>query len=88
MHVIPVCVIVPCFIKEGEKIENLAKNNVVINIPFLQEKSVTQRDDMLHTIDGPMPMLLIYNSLVNQQWLQNIALFALIFFLLKLIGMV
>ena len=31
------------FIEEGGKIENLAKTNVVINTPFLQEKSVTQR---------------------------------------------
>ena len=31
------------FIKEGGKTENLAKTNVVINTPFLQEKSVTQR---------------------------------------------
>ena len=31
------------FIEEGGEIENLAKTNVVINTPFLQEKSVTQR---------------------------------------------
>ena len=45
------------FIKVSEKIENLAKINVVINIPFLQEKSVAQKGDMLHTIDGPMELV-------------------------------
>ena len=45
------------FIKVSEKIENLAKINVVINIQFLQEKSVAQRGDMLHTIDGPMELV-------------------------------
>ena len=45
------------FSKEGGKIQNLAKTNVVINTPFLQEKSVTQRGDMLHTIDGSTPLV-------------------------------
>ena len=45
------------FIKEGGKIQNLAKTNVVINTPFLQEKFVTQRGDMLHTIDGSMQLV-------------------------------
>ena len=31
------------FIKKTGKVEHLAKTNVVINTPFLQEKSVTQR---------------------------------------------
>ena len=45
------------FIKVSEKIENLAKINVAINTPFLQEKSVAQRGDMLHTIDRPMELV-------------------------------
>ena len=45
------------FIKKTGKVEHLAKTNVVINTPFLQEKSVTQRGDMLHTIDGSMQLV-------------------------------
>ena len=30
---------------------------VVFTTPFIQEKSVTQGDDMLHTIDGPMQLI-------------------------------
>ena len=30
---------------------------VVLTTLFIQEKSVTQRDDMLHTIDGPVQLI-------------------------------
>ena len=61
------------FKKEGGQVKNL-KSVAVINTPFIQEKSVTQRGDMLHTIDGPMQ--LIHTDVadvfsVNQLLLQN-----------------
>ena len=43
------------FKKEGGQVKNL-KSVTVINTPFIQEKSVTQRD-MLQTIDGPMQLI-------------------------------
>ena len=33
------------------------KTKVVINTPFVQERAVTQRGEMLHTIDGPMQLV-------------------------------
>ena len=42
--------------KEGGQVKNL-KTVAVINTPFIQEKSVTQRGDMLHTIDSPMQLI-------------------------------
>ena len=44
------------FKKEGGQEKNL-KRVAVINTPFIQEKSVTHRGDMLHTIDGPMQLI-------------------------------
>ena len=41
------------FLKNDRKIKEL-KTKVVINTPFVQERAVTQRGVMLHTIDGPM----------------------------------
>ena len=41
------------FLKNGGKIKEL-KTKVVINIPFVQERAVTQGGEMLHTIDSPM----------------------------------
>ena len=42
--------------KNGGKIKEL-KTKVVINTPFVQERAVTQRGEMLHTIDGPMQLV-------------------------------
>ena len=33
------------------------KTKIVINTPFVQERAVTQRGEMLHTIDGPMQLV-------------------------------
>ena len=33
------------------------KTKVVINTPFVQERAVTQRGEMLHTIDSPMQLV-------------------------------
>ena len=44
------------FKKSGGKVKKL-KTKVVINTPFVQEKWVTQRGDMLYTIDGPMQLI-------------------------------
>ena len=44
------------FKKNGGKIKEL-KTKVVINTPFVQERAVTQRGEMLHTIDGPMQLV-------------------------------
>ena len=33
------------------------KTKVVINTPFVQERAVTQRGEMLHKIDGPMQLV-------------------------------
>ena len=53
---------------------------------------MTQRSDMLHTIDGPMQLVLAdvadLQLVSKQQRLQNIVFFALIFLLLKLKRMV
>ena len=61
------------FKKEGGQVKNL-KSVAVINTPFIQEKSVTQRGDMLHTIDGPMQLIHADAAdvfSVNQLLLQN-----------------
>ena len=42
--------------KEGGQVKNL-KFVAVINTPFIQEKSVTQGGDMLHTIDSPVQLI-------------------------------
>ena len=39
-----------------EKLQKL-KTKVVINTPFVQERAVTQRGEMLNTIDGPMELV-------------------------------
>ena len=44
------------FKKNGGKIKEL-KTKVVINTPFVQERAVTQREEILHTIDGPMQLV-------------------------------
>ena len=36
---------------------NSQVKKVVLTTPFTQEKSVTQRGDILHTIDGPMQLI-------------------------------
>ena len=33
------------------------KTKIVINTPFVQERAVTQRGEMLHTVDGPMQLV-------------------------------
>ena len=42
------------FVKNGGKTSDFKDKKVVVNTPFTQEKSVTQRGDMLQTINGPM----------------------------------
>ena len=42
------------FVKNGGKTSDFKDKKVIINTPFTQEKSVTQRGDMLQTINGPM----------------------------------
>ena len=44
------------FKKNGGKIKEL-KTKVVINTPFVQERAVTQRGEMLHKIDCPMQLV-------------------------------
>ena len=41
---------------EGKK-GTLKTKKIVINTPFVQERSSTQRGDMLHTIEGLMQLL-------------------------------
>ena len=41
---------------EGKK-GTLKTKKIVINTPFVQERSSTRREDMLHTIDGPMQLV-------------------------------
>ena len=45
------------FVKNGGKTSDFKDKKVVVNTPFTQEKSVTQRGDMLHTIDSPMQLI-------------------------------
>ena len=45
------------FVKNGGKAKEFSSKKVVLTTSFIQEKSVTQRDDMLHTIDGPMQLI-------------------------------
>ena len=45
------------FVKNGGKTSDFKDKKIIINTPFTQEKSVTQRGDMLHTIDGPMQLI-------------------------------
>ena len=45
------------FVKNGGKAKEFSSKKVVLTIPFIQEKSVTQRGDILHTIDGPMQLI-------------------------------
>ena len=45
------------YIKNGEKKGDFKTKKIVINTPFVQERSSTQREDMLHTIDGPMQLV-------------------------------
>ena len=41
-------------VKNGGKTSDFKDKKVIINTPFTQEKSVTQRGDILQTINGPM----------------------------------
>ena len=45
------------YIKNGEKKEGFKTKKIVINTPFVQERSSAQRGDMLHTIEGLMQLL-------------------------------
>ena len=45
------------FVKNGGKTSDFKDKKVIINTPFTQEKSVTQRGDVLHTIDSPMQLI-------------------------------
>ena len=45
------------FIKSGGKANEFSSKKVVLTIPFIQEKLVIWRSDMLHTIDGPMQLI-------------------------------
>ena len=45
------------YVKNGGKKEDFKTKKIVINTPFVQERSSTQRGDMLHTIDGPMQLI-------------------------------
>ena len=45
------------FVKNGRKMSDFKDKKVIINTPFTQEKSVTQRRDMLHIIDGLMQLI-------------------------------
>ena len=42
------------FVENGGKANEFSSKKVVFPTPFIQEKLVTQTDDILHTIDGPM----------------------------------
>ena len=44
-------------VKNGGKANGFLSKKVVLTTPFIQEKSVTQRGDMLHMIDGPMQLI-------------------------------
>ena len=45
------------FVKNGGKMSDFKDKKVNINIPFTKEKLVTQKGDILHTIDGPMQLI-------------------------------
>ena len=45
------------YIKNGGKKEDFKTKKIVINTPFVQEQSSNQREDMLHTMDGPMQLI-------------------------------
>ena len=45
------------FLKNEGTAKEFSSKRVVLTTPFIQEKSVTQRGDMLHTIDGPMQLM-------------------------------
>ena len=45
------------FVKNGGKANEFLSKKVVLTTSFMQEKLVTQRGDMLHTIDGPMQVI-------------------------------
>ena len=45
------------FVKNGGKTSDFKDKKVIINTPFTQGKLVTQRGEMLHTIDGPMQLI-------------------------------
>ena len=59
------------FKKEGGQVKNV-KIVAVINTPFIKEKFVTQRGDMLHTIDGPMQ--LIHADVADQNFFSKSAI--------------
>ena len=45
------------YIKNRGKKEDFKTKKIVINTPFVQGRYLTQRGDMLHTIDGPMQLV-------------------------------
>ena len=45
------------YIKNGGKKEDSKTKKIVTNTPFVQERSSTQRVDILHSIDGPMQFI-------------------------------
>ena len=45
------------FVKYGRKAKKFSSKKVALTTPFKQKKSVTQRGDMLHKIDGPMQLI-------------------------------
>ena len=45
------------FNKNRGKAKEFLSKKVVLTTPFIQEKLVTQRGDMLHVIDGPMQLI-------------------------------
>ena len=45
------------FVKNGGKANEFSSKKLILTTPFLQEKSVIQRGDMLHTTDGPMQLI-------------------------------
>ena len=45
------------YIKNAGKKEDFTTKKIVINTPFVQERSSTQRGDMFHTIDGPIQLI-------------------------------
>ena len=45
------------YMKNRGKKEDFKTKKIVINTPFVQGRYLTQRGDMLHTIDGPMQLV-------------------------------
>ena len=45
------------FVKNGGKTKEFSNKKVVLTKPFIHDKSVTQRGEMLHTTDGTMQLI-------------------------------